>query len=616
MVKFLRDNTLIFVVLIILSLSLIMAFNKKNSSFENEKIDNYYIKQLNIFRNNILVLKALAQKNASLPLLKKQFYKSRIAYKKMAVLSSFFNINESRLLNGAPVIKSLEDTPELQITPEGLQVIEQVLFDNYQAGNSKKITLLVNKMQNVLYAIETEIDRKLKFKNELVWDALRSALVEIVTKGITGFDSPIANYSLPEAIVSLEGIKELLGFFKKELEEKDKFLFNSLIIQIDKSVHYIQINSDFNKFDRINFIVQYINPLYRDLNKMRVKAGIGIPEGSNPINFNAESIFDTGFLNINFYAPGKDYWPTSKRIEIGRLLFSDQILSGTSTRSCASCHQPEKAFTDGLAKPFALDNKTLLSRNTPTLLNAGLQSKQFFDSRTDILENQLGEVVHNVEEMKGSLKKTVAELQNIHHYNQLFKEAYPDVKESITTFTIANAISSYIRTLKSFNSRFDQYMRGDKTILSATEKNGFNLFAGKAKCATCHYIPLFNGLVPPVFSETESEVIGVPRSLNKKPAVLDDDSGKYNFTKSKVDNHSFKIPTLRNIALTAPYMHNGVYNTLEEVMEFYNNGGGKGLKIAPSNQTLPFDKLNLSKKEITEVIAFMRTLTDTAVSQH
>jgi cytochrome c peroxidase len=194
-------------------------------------------------------------------------------------------------------------------------------------------------------------------------------------------------------------------------------------------------------------------------------------------------------------------------------------------------------------------------------------------------------------------------------YAELFRNAYPKDRLPITAYNIANAISSYIRTLTAMNSRFDQYINGVSTSLSEDEKKGFNLFTGKAKCATCHFVPLFNGLVPPQFTETESEVIGVPKKANKK--VLDEDEGKSNFTRSEIHKFSFKTPTLRNIALTAPYMHNGAFRTLDEVLKFYNKGGGKGLKIAPANQTLPFDKLDLSKKEMKQVISFLKTLTDT-----
>ncbi len=223
------------------------------------------------------------------------------------------------------------------------------------------------------------------------------------------------------------------------------------------------------------------------------------------------------------------------------------------------------------------------------------------------------EVVHNNEEMEGSLAVAASELKKSAAYRQLFEEAYAEEKEPVNAYNIANAISSYIRTLVALDSRFDRYMRGDRSILTASEKNGFNLFTGKAKCATCHFVPLFNGLVPPEFTETETEVLGVPATKEKKPAVLDADPGKFELTESVIHKFAFKTPGIRNIAQTSPYMHNGVFNTLEEVMAFYNEGGGAGLDIAPENQTLPQDKLNLSKKEIADIIAFMNSLTDPSV---
>jgi len=299
---------------------------------------------------------------------------------------------------------------------------------------------------------------------------------------------------------------------------------------------------------------------------------------------------------------------------LGKKLFNDQNLSGNGSRSCASCHKPELAFTDGLPRGLSLDNITPLKRNTPTLLNAVFQTKQFYDSRETMLEFQISAVVHNEKEMGGSIAKLAKNIKEQKDFSALFTVAYPDDKDPVNIYNIANAIASYLRSLQSLNSKFDQYIRNENVSFSASEKNGFNLFMGKAKCATCHFIPLFNGLVPPQFTETESEVIGVP-ATNKKPSILDADSGKYYFTKSQVHLFAFKTPTLRNIALTAPYMHNGVFATLEEVIDFYNNGGGEGLKIAPETQTLPPGKLNLNKKEIKEMVAFLRTLTDTVYNR-
>ncbi len=225
-------------------------------------------------------------------------------------------------------------------------------------------------------------------------------------------------------------------------------------------------------------------------------------------------------------------------------------------------------------------------------------------------------MVHNTAEMKGSLKDAEADLKKIPAYNSLFRVAYPQESDPLNAFNIANAISSYIRSLISLRSGFDQYMLGKQSSLTISEKNGFNLFTGKAKCATCHFMPLFNGLVPPEFTETETEVLGIPATRAKKNATLDADPGKYSTSHSVIHKYAFKTATLRNIELTSPYMHNGVFKTLEEVMDFYNEGGGAGLKIAPDNQTLPKDKLNLTKKEIADIIAFMKALTDPAVREY
>jgi cytochrome c peroxidase len=132
---------------------------------------------------------------------------------------------------------------------------------------------------------------------------------------------------------------------------------------------------------------------------------------------------------------------------------------------------------------------------------------------------------------------------------------------------------------------------------------------GKAKCGTCHFMPLFNGVVPPHFNTMESEVIGVP-STNKSPYTLDADSGKYSMYQSMLHLHAFKTPTIRNASKTAPYMHNGVYADLQSVLDFYNKGGGKGLGINVTNQTLPSNPLNLSTTEIQAIIQFIETLTD------
>jgi cytochrome c peroxidase len=217
--------------------------------------------------------------------------------------------------------------------------------------------------------------------------------------------------------------------------------------------------------------------------------------------------------------------------------------------------------------------------------------------------------------MHGSAAMVADKILQIDKYKEMYKDSYPMAKDEDAVKNICNAIACYERNLIALNSRFDKHMNAVPS-LKKNEINGFNLFMGKAKCGSCHFMPLFSGATPPRYYYIESEVLGVPSSTEKSKEQLDTDSGRYLITKSVLHLFSFKTPTLRNIALTAPYMHNGVFNTLEEVVDFYNNGGGQGLGIAPLNQTLPFEKLNLSKKEKKDIISFMKTLTDTTSSQN
>ncbi len=208
--------------------------------------------------------------------------------------------------------------------------------------------------------------------------------------------------------------------------------------------------------------------------------------------------------------------------------------------------------------------------------------------------------------MDGSVTDIVQYVSSDKIYRSLFNKAFNTVDGPISAEQVSNALASYIRGLTKINSRFDDYMRGDKNALSKSEVNGFNLFMGKGKCATCHFLPLFNGVTPPKFIQSEVEVLGVPKSM--KDSVLDSDLGYYDIIGVDSYKYAFKIPSVRNVKKTAPYMHNGIYRTLDEVMEFYNDGGGAGLGIKLSNQTLSDENLHLSEKEMKDIIAFMESL--------
>lgn len=595
------------VAFVVFSLPVCCAFLLERSSTPY-LINDYYQSKLEHLKHEVEQLNGLNNKNAPGKSLKKQFAKTRKIYKELAVLTDYFNPYETKFLNGPAVKRVEEDNPDNILPPHGFQALEEYLFGK-EKNIQLKISLELDFIKNIILQLENEKDRQLKFRDDAVFDALRAAVLRMITLGITGFDSPVAQNSVTEASSTIDGIRNLLEFYRTDLGQRDSALFSEIQTLMKVTSGYLSANNQFNSFNRLVFIKRFADPLYGLLTRAKVSLGLPYNGGRRPLQPMAGSVFSKDAFDIRFFSPDEQYQVTPQRVELGRMLFSDPILSGSKKRSCASCHKPELAFTDGLMVPLGMDDKKLLARNTPTLWNSALQTRQFFDSRSDALENQLDEVVHNADEMQGSLKQSVKDLKLHPVYSILFKKAYTNEPEPVTAYNIANAISSYIRTLLAMNARFDQYMRGDESKLNDNEKKGFNLFTGKAKCATCHFIPLFNGLVPPEFNETESEVIGVPMKGKRK--VLDPDPGKYNFTRSEIHRHSFKIPTLRNIALTAPYMHNGVFQTLDQVIEFYNRGGGRSLNPVPENQTLPFTQLNLKKKEIQDLVSFLKTLTDT-----
>ena len=597
-------------VLLVAAIIISIQFTQRENT-PAENIKKLYLSELAVFKKKILVLKNNIAARSSVKILQASFRNVRLAYKKTAIIIEFYNPYEAKSING-PALKWINENNPLAIfDPHGLQVMEELIFSDQPALKYADLKKEADLLLKIIQPLETEKELDYKFREELIFEALQSAVIRVITMGISGFDSPIAQYSIPEAKSTLQSLQSILAFYKNKFIEKTPDEFNKLNSLLQSTIQYLSATHSFNSFDRLGFIKKYLSPVYSLLVKLRVANNL-IPEGDRtPLNPMATSLFDSTAFNINAFSPTIRYRPTRERIELGRKLFYDPILSTTGKRTCGTCHKPELAFTDGLKTALAVDEKTYLLRNTPTLWNSALQKKQFYDSRTVVLENQLSDVVHNQEEMKGSLKESVVALQNHPAYTEMFAKAYPNENEKITPYNISNAISSYMRSLVSFNSAFDKYMRNDESQLRVAAKKGFNLFMGKAKCATCHYIPLFNGLIPPFFGESESEVLSVPKTKDKNPAIPDEDKGKFLFTQSPLHLYSFKTPTLRNIELTGPYMHNGVFTTLEEVMEFYNNGGGAGLKIARENQTLPADKLNLTKKEIADIISFMKTLTDT-----
>ncbi|QDK79747.1 cytochrome-c peroxidase [Spirosoma sp. KCTC 42546] len=532
------------------------------------------------------------------------FRRARLAYKRTEFLSAYYSPETTRALNG-PNIPEVDD--DLRVNaPEGFQVLEEQLFPVVDEVNLAEALIQAAMLRSNVNRL-----RKISENNELtdshVFDAMRLEVFRVITLGITGFDSPVAFNSMPEAASALERLQQQLANY--ELAKRDASLAERLNQVFDKAIYTVRSARDFNTFDRLGFINQHANVLSGLLLDAQKALAIPVFTESRLLEPFARTLTDSGVFNPTYFINFNEQQPTPDRVVLGKRLFVNPVLSGHRNRTCASCHQPDKAFTDGESTSLALstDNRDLrthrIPRNAPTLLNTALQAVQFADSRVVFLEDQASDVIQNQQEMHGSLPEAVRALKQDSVYRALFAKSY---KEGVTEQTLKNAIASYIRSLTSLNSRLDAYFRGQTMALTVEEKHGFNLFMGKAKCATCHFFPLFNGTVPPGYQETESEVIGTPATIDGRQ--IDPDVGKFMMTKREPHRYAFKTPTLRHVAQTAPYMHNGVYRTLNEVIDFYDKGGGNGLGFNLPNQTLPFDKLNLTGSEKKALVAFMKVL--------
>jgi cytochrome c peroxidase len=546
---------------------------------------------------------------------------TRLAFKSVEFLLEY-NDRElvKKTLNGPPLPSLLPNMPKIVVLePIGLQVLDDLLFVEEADLEIAKVDSLAELLQEELKKIKS-YQLGIPLQHRFVFEASRLEINRVFTLGLTGFDTPGSANAIPEAGVALNAVSRAIAAYYPLLEEKKPELVISLKDLFSASIQYLAQNDNFETFDRLHFLKTYLNPLYQKLYLAHRALGIELNTETTymtqAVNYTAQNIFEPNLLNPIHFGNAGGVQLDSKKIELGRLLFFDPILSSSNKMACASCHQPERAFTDGLVRSKAADGAHFILRNAPTLINAVFAKGYFYDLREQRLDRQIKHVTLSKDEFNTDFLEMEAKLNQSAEYRRLFAEAFPELgQRSIAQWSISSALGQYISNLVGFNSPFDQYVRAEKTTYPVAAARGFNLFMGKAVCGTCHFAPTFSGLTPPFYQDSESEVIGVPATNDKQNPQVDPDLGRYANHRPEDEayfyQYSFKTVTVRNVALTAPYMHNGVYKTLEEVMDFYNLGGGQGLGIKIPHQTLPFDNLQLKKREIKDIIAFMQTLTDT-----
>lgn len=284
----------------------------------------------------------------------------------------------------------------------------------------------------------------------------------------------------------------------------------------------------------------------------------------------------------------KDNPITAEKIAFGKRLFFDKRLSKNNDLSCATCHRPDKAFTDGLTKSIGT-NGSVAMRNAPSLFNTAYSKSYMYDGEVKTLEQQVLVPIQDHLEMGTSMREVLQKLSKDPEYKSLARSIF---NRELDAYVITRAISTYERTLVSRNSRFDKYRKGEKHALNSNEIAGWKLFSEKLYCIKCHSGPDFTNY------NVVSNGLYIDYGL---------DQGRYRINGLEKEKGTFKIPSLRNVSLTAPYMHDGSVHTLKEVILHYSGGGA-----AHSNKSGIIKPFQLTKLEINQLESFLEALVDTS----
>lgn len=287
-----------------------------------------------------------------------------------------------------------------------------------------------------------------------------------------------------------------------------------------------------------------------------------------------------------------------QQIDLGRLLFFDPVLSADKNLSCANCHNPDLGFSDGMDRSVGARGQ-ISQRSAPTLWNSAFLQVFFWDARAQSLEEQAIGPLFSDKEMANTPAQLLADLKQVPAYPKLFEQAFPNTEDALIIDNIATALAAFQSSLISLNSPYDRYAHGDAKALSPNELEGLNVFRSfVARCSQCH--------TPPLFTNQQVAVIGTP-----EPAGLPRDIGAAETFNAKRLTGGFKVPTLRNIAHTAPYMHSGRFATLREATEFYTKGRGHAV---PEGEELllhwHISDPNLTDSELDRLVDFMGALSD------
>lgn len=608
------------VLFVLVALAIVVTF----SFTQNDNVNTYYsnyIKQLKQFENSEEELISLINKNNlttsnEIVEIRNSILLTRKQFKGLDFWFRYLDPLAHKKINGPLPVEWETEVFEKFEKPYKREGAGFTLALQYLEESQINKTVLLSLVQQSLQATKAyqadSITKELQTYHHF-YLCNRLFLLNLAAVYTTSFDCPDKENIIPELSVMLNEVNAIYTSFNQSFPNYK--LPNNYLNIYNNTIQFVSHQpKEYNSFNHYNFIRDYINPLfainaqlildYRVFSKSFVDYSV---------NKQANSIFSKNLYNgqnsKGIYLRVNDGNTLAKIDQLGKLLFYDPILSGNNQRSCVSCHQPTQFFTDtNVTTALQYNYKGVLDRNTPSLINASYNHLILADGKHFTLQLQTKGVITNPLEMGATEAEILKKVLSCDEYKTAFTEllkATPTEKE-ITFDHLVSAITYYYGKFSKYNSPFDEAMNQQKNV-NENVQQGFNVFMGKGECATCHFAPQFNGVKPP-YVGSEFEVIGVPKDL--KYTELSADKGRYNINPAKETLNAFRTGTIRNAANTKPYMHNGVFNSLEQVIDFYDGGGGVGNGLTVSNQTLSSDSLHLTNQEKTNLIAFISSLNE------
>lgn len=476
---------------------------------------------------------------------------------------------------------------------------------------------------SLIQLIDLSIKATQQFESDKVKDNLKTYhhfylcnrlyLLNLAAIYTTGFECPDTNQVIPELRSMLIDVQNMYKAFNVSFPSNS--ITADYLDLYNQAINFVNEQpADYSKFDHFTFIKDYVNPLFK-INQRFIHQYNVVSKSlvDYSLNKNANSIFDKDLYNgqngKGIFLRVKDKSTLQAIDRLGKLLFYDPILSGNSQRSCVSCHNPKQHFTDTTkSTSLQFNHQGFLARNSPSLLNVQYNHLLMMDGKHISLQDQTKAVTNNSIELGSNELETLQKVLSCAEYKSSLQELLKSTPQEteITYDHVVSAITFYYTKFSKYYAPFDEAMNQNSKLDSSVVR-GFNLFMSKAQCATCHFVPQFNGVKPP-YVGSEFEVLGVPENLSM--TQLSDDKGRFEINAAKETLHAFRTGTIRNASATKPYMHNGVFNNLQQVIDFYDAGGGAGRGLIVENQTLSSDSLHLNNKEKEDLISFINSLNE------